>query len=363
MFRPSTRSTIAIINRQTCRWNLPLDPHRLVRYPTLLFSDIDCSLVERYIRSMSAYATKPTTFVDGEPFPRPSHPAPTTALSPPLMKALSPSHLQRPKLRIITDSSQIPPGVRRPVPIRHPALVKTAPLLARPVAETFPSTAKVKAWQAQLREDILDVSLPFTTFSDHIVSPSPPHPPPPAKARPFVPQKKGHTRRLSDKFKNLFSVLHMKKDDRIPIILQNDEPIAPGQLDENNGRRAIPTRPHRSPGTASFLVTRHLAPDPSLPNSAGTSSTAFSIASKPHFAEKTRLYLAPYGMEQSHFSDPTTLESATETSGRSISSGVVLEKSPGALYDRMGLDEGVRIGAKLKRVNSMPDARVLRLWQ
>lgn len=346
------------------RWNcchLVIDLSPSTTSVALSSSTHRISLAGKATTIMSTYTTMSNFSPLGEPFPRPSHPTPTTALSPPIPLPIHATwQPQRPKLRIITDPEQIPAGVRRPVPIRHPALVKTAPILAHPIAETYPPIYKVQAWQAQVYHNNLIPSIPTMTLSTS--SPSPPAPPPP-KAPASEAKKKGHSRKLSDKFKNLFSALHIKKDDRIPIILQNDEILTDEIYDENTGRRDVPTRPHRSPGTASFLVTRHLAPKSSIPSSAHSSSTAFSMASKPSFAEKRRLYLAPYGMEESHFSNPTTLDSATGSSGRSISSGVVLEKSPGELQDRMGIEDGVRIGAKLRRVRSMPDVRVLREWQ
>ncbi|ORX36141.1 hypothetical protein BD324DRAFT_526478 [Kockovaella imperatae] len=237
----------------------------------------------------------------------------------------------RPRLRIVTAQGSTPP----------PQIVKTAPIIVSndpTLSFTFPSKSSVASLA---HED---------TASYTLLSPPKPTS---RSARLKRPAHVGHARKLSDKFKSLFSALHIKRDDRIPF-------FQPGMVSTdilNDCEYLTPLRPHPSPGTASFLVSRHLAPDPNLPTSAHSSSTAFSIASRPTFASKYRATYDSHGAI-SHFSNPTTLSSAASSmGGRSVSSSVILDKSPG-LGKRMALDEGVRLNARIRRCRSLPDMRL-----
>ena len=181
--------------------------------------------------------------------------------------------------------------------------------------------------------------------------PPPRRPKGPGKIRPT---HGGHRRKLSNKFKSLFSALHLKKGDRIPFV----QPEMLSSLATNDSAEVLaPIRPHRSPGTASFLISRHLAPHPTLPTSAHSSSTAFSISSRPTFADKRRLWFDSR-LEISHFSNPTTLSSATPSvSERSVSSSIVLERSP-SIRSRLGVEEGVKLKAGVRRCQSLPEMRM-----
>lgn len=291
---------------------------------------------------------------------RPSHPSPNTAMSRGHYDWVH-AKVQRPPLRIITNA---PVGIKRPQPIRNAGVMKSAPLYLPPNVQLHDPAPKVVDWLND-PEEVDDHEDEFGDKPGRLVV----RVDPPAKAPQSQPFKQGHKRRLSDKFKNLFSALHLKKDDRIPILRPENLVFQPQTAnlnpseDENEVRRWIPTRPHRSPGTASFLVTRHLAPNPEMPESAhpscSSSSTTLSTASRPTWAESQRLYLAPPTYDVSHFSNPTTLSSAT-TTGRSVSSSVV-ERSPGEISSRMGLHEGVRLGARVRRVASLPEMRSPRM--
>ena len=308
---------------------------------------------------------------------RPSHPSPHKAarhglhaVPPGAIKP--PGHLHkppsRPRLRIITNDTPI---LRVPLARHHPGMIKTAPLAFSAPTDAllsfiFPAkpTANDTATIHCDNDDIAD-NQAITVRPDQAFLP-----PPPRQSAHYPPSRNGagrhgghvtHKRKLSDKFKSLFSALHLKKDDCIPFF----QPDLLSTTSSRNGSVEIlalknPLRPHRSPGTASFLVSRHLTPDPSLPTSAHSSSTAFSTVSRPTFAERRKLYFDSR-LEISHFSNPTSLASATGSgTGRSASSSVVLDKSPGGLGTRLRLNERVRWGSRMRKCRSLPDLKVLR---
>lgn len=250
----------------------------------------------------------------------------------------------RPKLRIITDLLPAYRSVRRPIAIRHPALVKSAPLMAPDVTQTLPLADRYH-WQRIEAQQMHQVPI--------IIATSPDKPPPPTR-----PARQGHKRTFSDKFKNLFSALHLKKEDRITFSQPDQLGLYSDGQDENRARKLLLRRPHRSPGTASFLVSRHLAPASDLPISATSSSTAFSISGRPSSAVKR--YLDPhFDMDISHFSNSTTLASTNASSARSVSSGMVLKKSLGRVREGFGLRQDVSSRTTIKKSVSMPNVRVL----
>ena len=270
-----------------------------------------------------------------EPIPRPSHPTPSTAQRHVL--PVPQSHIPRnnvpprPQLRIITQPIAVPAGMKNPIPIRHPGLIKSAPLHVPMSPTACPLADATHHWQTYRAQD-----LP----SDVILRVSAPTQPP-ATGRAVLTSKndaKGHKRRLSDKFKHLFSALHLKKNPHTPsshaFTREEDFEL----LMSISGAQQYkspdpPVRPYRSPDTASFLVTRHLSPRPTSTSgySPQSSFTAVAPVHRPTFAEKRDVYLAAPGTDISHFSDPSTLESALSGSGRSVSSGEVLDKSAAGL--------------------------------
>lgn len=297
-----------------------------------------------------------TVEVANDPLPRPSHPTPSKALRHHhlLPHPAAEKSLQRPHLRIITHPTTVPVGIRKPVPIRHPALVKSAPLYVPMIPPTYPSFSYPCDWQSD--------HYPPPAVVLHVSTPSHPHK---CHAVGNKNDARGHKRRLSDKFRNLFSALHLKKETRIALT----QPFPPKVYSEprtvgNHATQVVtvtsplpPARPYRSPGTASFLVTRHL-PRSDTPDSDRSASTAVSHASRIVFDRKQRLHLVPPGMDISHFSDPSTLESASDETGRSVSSGDILDKSPGDLEERLEIHEKTRLGARSRRAVSLPDIRL-----
>lgn len=281
----------------------------------------------------------------------------------------------RPQLRIVTDLPPLGFGIKQPIAVRHPTLVKSAPLYAPALTQTFPSLVNVRGWQWEL--------YPGEPHPDTLIinASSPRRLPQLHERHPRLSNnsrgKKGHARRLSDKFKNMLSSFHLKKDDKVdkadrpyhpvkmdkvPVIRLGGAAIIPENLrDENKARKGRPIRPHRSPGTASFLVTRHLESVPSPPASTSSSSTAFSIALKPTFAEKQRVYLGTRdGVDVSHFSNPTTIASEMSSAKRSASCVDELEEGLRGVGAKGEVSEEVRSGGKVRWVRSMPDVTAVR---
>ncbi|EIW68545.1 hypothetical protein TREMEDRAFT_63011 [Tremella mesenterica DSM 1558] len=160
----------------------------------------------------------------------------------------------KPQLRIVTSfPTPVKPVIVRSVPI----LIKSAPLFLPPPSPTHFLSQDEEEKEKEEKPQGLVVK----------VDP---------------PGQKGHKRRLSDKFKSIFHlkpgindkplskrslsisypkeiVVHPQEHDlsRSP---QVSNEVAEMKIDENVARREyvyVPQRPHRSPDTASYMVTRH----------------------------------------------------------------------------------------------------------
>jgi len=293
-----------------------------------------------------------------ERFDRPSLHQPSANM---VVSPSFPPRASRPKLRIIT-TSPVPyrPAIRRPIPIYPPnhkqmkdadfGFAKSAPLFLP--AQSIEQSQWKGLESMQMSEDHgglvvhvysspaqpSDTEIIDTETGDQVTSKRP--------------NDKGHKRRLSDKFKSIFS-----------HITRHNPPTAPDhhplQMSENQARREhlIPTRPPRSPGTASFLVHRHI---PSLPASPSLKGSTYS-----------RQTLAPPGYEFSHFSNPTTTSSSAT---RSLSDSYVTGTGTGMSHSPSGSVQSgksmvVRGGRVLDKWNggrwgSMPDLRyVPGMWK
>jgi len=128
---------------------------------------------------------------------------------------LSPAPI-RPQIRIITS---LPPPILRPIPTRQPALIKSAPLRVPPSPDAPGPPLKAADREAA----ILSAGGKGTVqvFS------------PPLKPSPEV---RVHRRRFSEKFKSLFSHLHVWRE-------------LPTKSEAVMMLHDAPDRPHRSPGT------------------------------------------------------------------------------------------------------------------
>lgn len=208
------------------------------------------------------------------PVERPSHPSPhhshmTSLLGP---KSRPP----RPHLKV--DAS-LPASklsqIHQPLPVKHPnhALY----------CKTSPATAPSYILQqqhatGQTRRALMHREALIACGSDTTLGPEQP-----LSAR-HIPQSvdairfnKGHARRLSDKFKHLFLTVRRKtsNDEELEETKTSEDLIQAKLADESTLRRQQsdhtlsteininleipPIRPRRSPGTASFLVSRHLS--------------------------------------------------------------------------------------------------------
>ena len=260
---------------------------------------------------------------------RPSNPTPSFTLIPPHPLP----HPARPQLRIITS---LPPPIIRAIPVRHPALIKSAPLVLHPSNKVGDEAIKRSHREAGITAG------GGVVIQIHSPQAQAPHPP-----------ATGHKRRLSFKFKSLFSHLHLHP--RREQLLEADEKLAPD-------------RPHRSPGTASFLVSRH--PDVDFPPYAA-SSARFSpvsetsvenlqldVPSSPRSScsagkPAVQTHLLSVGMDISHFSTPSTMRS---TSSSGVLEGVT-SRSPSS---RRAGEVGARIlplDGRVRQCGSMPDLR------
>lgn len=253
---------------------------------------------------------------------------------------LSPAPI-RPQLRIITS---LPPPILRPIPTRQPALIKSAPLRVPPSPDAPGPPLKAADREAAILSAGGKVTV--QVFS------------PPLKPSPEV---RVHRRRFSEKFKSLFSHLHVWRE-------------LPTKSEAVMMLHDAPDRPHRSPGTASFVVTRRS--DFSMPRSAGSSSH-FSIASRPTWAEIQKLvstrsarstgssekrmssgHLGPPGVGVSHFSTPTTLPSGSSASAHQLMISKTANQEEMAVVEEGGI---VRIAMAVgtRRCGSMPGLRAL----
>lgn len=208
------------------------------------------------------------------PVERPSHPSPhhshmTSLLGP---KSRPP----RPHLKVDTSlpASKLS-QIHQPLPVKHPnhALY----------CKTSPATAPSYILQQQhateqTRRALMHREALIACGSDTTLGPEQP-----LSAR-HIPQSvdairfnKGHARRLSDKFKHLFLTVRRKtsNDEELEETKTSEDLIQAKLADESTLRRQQsdhtlsteininleipPIRPRRSPGTASFLVSRHLS--------------------------------------------------------------------------------------------------------
>ncbi|ORY24125.1 hypothetical protein BCR39DRAFT_336088 [Naematelia encephala] len=244
----------------------------------------------------------------------------------------------RPQLRINTSlPSPIPraipnqPPLRRPIPIRHPGLVGTAP----PSSSRLHRSSPRAAHPYQPAHPHREMAVMNTGYTLHVISPPPEidHAPDldlDLDLSPTQPSR-GHRRTLSNKLKTL---LHLYPTKRNVLPTLDSSFLAPDSPQ--------PRRPHRSPGTASYMVSRQVA-------SASTTST-FSIVSKPSWAEKVSI---PELI--SHFSNPTTVTSSIAEMSQSQASGIVptLEMEVAEEHDE---DTEMHSG-RVRRSGSMVDLR------
>jgi hypothetical protein len=223
-------------------------------------------------------------------------------------------------LRIITTFPD--PVIHRPIAIRHPALIKSAPLFARRGQKQRPHADNGKR-----NREIVVFALPFDEGEN--------------AARRAAGDKqeareveevaeigeirreqgfKGHRRRLSDKFKSLLAF----RREAQPVF----EDTAGEALLAPPVEVTLPSRPYRSPGTASFLVSRDLpsATEPDAVSASGSSpshtyststattstgATATLLTATTHVARTA--YLAPPAVDVSHFSDPSSPASSASS--------------------------------------------------
>lgn len=254
--------------------------------------------------------------------PRPSHPVPPSPINRPTIipsqlipPPTFPHRACRPRLRIITTSPPpIRPILRKPLPIHlhdvglvnYPGLVKSAPLYY-PSHDIQPCTNNITFAESQEEYGLLvQVHSPdYTVQVD-----STPH----LAIENKAPRRK---RRFSDKFRHIFSHFphrhHLQPTDHTLIHdSSKTNPILPSHTP--------PKRPARSPGTASFLIHRHL---PTLPSS--PTSTSPIIVNN----------LAPPELEISHFSNPTTCSSGRSVSDTGVS---VISRGSARVKGRRVLD-------------------------
>jgi hypothetical protein len=249
------------------------------------------------------------TYAD-EPFSRPSHPSPSTALHHPDRFPSSQQHRVppgRPSLRIITQPASFQARFARPLPVRHPGLVKSAPLYAAliPITHSPPEDQIYCQFHHEY-----NCSPTMIVHESSLLQPNPDS----RRVSAGETDRKGHKRRFSDRFKHIVAALHLKKGSRTPSTqtssyddsseMTNNDTAVPGDT-----LPAPPARPYRSPGTASFLVTRHLhgASTPASTRSSHSSVTAVTLARRRPFVDKREL-LAPPGIDISHFSDLARLK-------------------------------------------------------
>jgi hypothetical protein len=259
-----------------------------------------------------------------------------------------PPRASRPKLRIVTTA---PEAIRRsifiypPDPTQHVyrPLVKTAPLY-RPSTVATAAYLKNDNMSGAARECGPDIGGLVVQVESH-VSTDPP-------ISPRLPKASGisHKQRLSDKFRSMIS--HIVR--REPAAIQN--PLDGGRTPAEEGsiQRHLftPVRLARSPGTASFMIHRHL---PSLPV-----SPCLTISSTDH--------IAALRMQISHFSNPTTVTTTSSSAGRSVSNSLVEVVSPSLSPKSKTsmLVRGRRASDKWngRRWGSMPDLRLFQVvWE
>ena len=310
-----------------------------------------------------------------EALARSSHPTPTGAGCPSFPIAIpSPARSierpPRPHLRILTDPIGLSSTqTRRPLP-RHSAFVQSAPLAAYRLTHTNAVHIHTRDWA-----------------NNYETETSPPEPVFVAVPRSEVSSKgvfgplsrastRGHRRRLSDRLKNFFAGLHPKRVGGGLVQHLTEAPMK----GEDAARKmpaypAQPARPHRSPGTASFLVTRHPDTRAAVDTQAittecgpGTANVPCSVRSPhsfrpattatPRSADTKPINLDVPILEISHFSGPTTLDSASgkgsTVSGKSGGNFVMVAMDPPMPSERGGLGHGAAGMAGIKRTRSLP---------
>ena len=261
----------------------------------------------------------------------PSDPSDLSSPDLPTSLPASDSPRPRPQLRIIT--SPPPPNIR-PIPI-----IKSAPLLI----PTFITTNNPQSRSKSPNREPAIIATEGLTV--HVFSP-----PAPPSYLPIPTQK----RRLSIRLRSLFSHLHIRTS------RQEKEEGTP------TPEALAPDRPHRSPGTASFVVTRHQAPDIPVSARSGSSSrlsmmgsvrrnsalavpkSAALSGSVARRASQGQGHLIPLEMEISHFSTPITMWSSSS----SAAVGFVGSRLPG----QQGSGT-VEKGTRGRKAGSMPDLR------
>ena len=183
----------------------------------------------------------------------------------------------RPALRILTDPVALSAIRDAQVPSQYAAPCKSAPLAPLPSVNQSRTGAEGSDQRPFLRGNVVATRrLSIAPLLPHGMSE-------------LMTRSTGrtlhvrHKRRLSDRIKGVFVSLHptngfhhLKHRSSTPPVVSEEAPHMSKHLD----RRIPPVRPlrpHRSPGTASFLVTRHLdVPTLEISHFSGPSTLASS---------------------------------------------------------------------------------------
>ena len=180
----------------------------------------------------------------------------------------------RPALRILTDPVTLSAIRETQAPSHYAAPSKSAPLA------TLPSVNESRAG--------VEGSDQLRKLGGSDLAQPPPVLPSLAQSRLSVRstrrlEHQRHNRRLSDRIKALFVSLHPingfrhQKHRSSTLSNENEEASHKSKHLDRPIPPVRPTRPHRSPGTASFLVTRHLdAPTLEISHFSGPSTLASS---------------------------------------------------------------------------------------
>jgi len=288
---------------------------------------------------------------------RPPQATPSTARpSPPTPDITSPKpQLHRPHLRIITNFSATAFSNNRTKSTQRPGTqVKSAPLYAQ---------------MNMPRRDTAvpphDRGSPLQHASFLILSISP------SRLGYQSPRGTGDTshhglrkRRLSDRFRNLFSgmIMRMKsppsRQADFPSDLKYNIPSDEGGATpvEACSASSPPPRPYRSPGTASFLVTRQYVP---LSGASASQSITSSTGTGVQRERAGEVYLAPPWVDISHFSSPSTLQSTLNASERAAGNAEAPDGSPGGHLGPLYAYTDLRGRPTMRRATSMPDLWLL----